>query len=164
VGLTKVVEVAFTVPKVTVTPDAKFAPLMVTWVPGVPELGEMLAIVGFPTGGVVKANPPASLPDWPSRFWTVTSTAPAVLAAVTAWICVALLTVTADAGAVPNKTSAPARKFVPVIETKIHPEARPELGETPVTEGAGFLYTKPPLNVLDWPSGFWTTTFTAPAA
>src|SRR5713226_4426163 len=164
VGLTKVVEVAFTVPKATVAPDARFVPLMVTCVPGGPELGETLAIVGFPTGGVVKANPPASLPDWPSEFWTVTSTVPAAFAAVTGWICVALLTVTADAGAVPNKTSAPARKFVPVIDTEVPPALEPLLGEMLATVGAGLLYTKPLPSVLDCPSGFWTTTSTVPAA
>src|SRR5713226_7641672 len=163
VALTKTVDATFVPPKATVAPDPKFVPLMVTCVPGGPELGEILAIVGFPTGGVVKANPPASLPDWPSGFWTVTSTVPAAFAGVTAWICVALLTVTADAGAVPNKTSAPARKFVPVIDTEVPPALEPLLGEMLATVGAGLLYTKP-LSVLDCPSGFWTTTSTVPTA
>src|SRR5712692_9633699 len=51
--LTKTVVASFALPKATVAPPPKFTPLIITCVPGVAELGEILVILGGPAGGVV---------------------------------------------------------------------------------------------------------------
>ena len=52
-------EEAATAPKVTLAPDWKFDPLIVTEVPPVvgPEAGEMLLIVGEAAGAILALNP-----------------------------------------------------------------------------------------------------------
>jgi hypothetical protein len=64
---------------------------------------------------------------------------PAAFGGVTAWIWVALLTVTFVAGALPNNTAAPARKFVPEIVTVVPPAVGPLLGEILVAVGVEAL-------------------------
>ena len=60
VALTKVVGVALVLPKETTSAEPKFVPVIVTWVPGVPEAGEMFVIVGAPVDDDVYVNPLAS--------------------------------------------------------------------------------------------------------
>ena len=67
---------------------------------------------------------------------------PAAFGGVTAWIWVALLTITFVAEALPNNTAAPARKFVPEIVTWVPPAVGPLLGEIPLTVGVMALYVK----------------------
>jgi hypothetical protein len=43
-----VVDAAFVFPNVTVVPETKFVPVIVTCVPEVPEFGDTLLIVGGP--------------------------------------------------------------------------------------------------------------------
>jgi hypothetical protein len=57
-------------------------------------------------------------------------------AGVTAWIWVALLTVTDDAATPPNRTVSPAWKFEPEIVTGVPPEVGPDLGDMLLTIGA----------------------------
>ena len=92
----------------------------------------------------------------------MTFAGPAAFAGVVAWIGVALTTVTFVAGAVPNNTSAPARKFVPVIVTVVPPAVGPLLGIILVTVGVSILYRKFTLDKLDWPLT-WTITPALPA-
>ena len=81
-------------------------------------------------------NPLGRLPLWPLTV-TVTVTAPALPAGVTA-VIVVLFTRTTLVAAVPPKVAvAPAAKFVPVIVTAVPPDVDPLLGETLVTVGAG---------------------------
>ena len=68
---------------------------------------------------------------------TTTSTAPAAWAGVVALIEVPFTTVTPVAAVPPKLTAAPARKPVPLIVTPVPPLVLPEVGETPVTVGAG---------------------------
>ena len=62
---------------------------------------------------------------------------------VFAVIEVLLTTETLVAADPPMVTVAPARKFAPVIVTPVPPPAGPELGDTDVTEGAGFPPPEP---------------------
>ena len=75
-------EVAATPPKLTVAPDTKFVPLMVTEVPPLlaPLLGDIEVIVGGSAPAVVNVKPPARVPAWPSGLVTMTSTVPAACA------------------------------------------------------------------------------------
>ena len=72
----------------------------------------------------------------PPDVVTVTVTVPLACAGEVATIVVALLTVTLEAGVVPNDTVAVALKPVPVIVTVVSPVTDPDDGATPVTAGA----------------------------
>ena len=61
---------------------------------------------------------------------------------MTAVICVPLFTVVLVAETLPKNTSAPARKFVPVIVTVVSPAVGPLFGEMPPTVGHTALYVK----------------------
>lgn len=124
--------VAAVEPNVTVAPEAKFVPVIVTAVPPAvePVLGETPVTVG--TRKYVK--PLVRLPLWPLTV-TVTVTAPVVPAGVVAVMLVLLATTTLVAAAVPKVTVAPEAKFVPVMVTAVPPAVEPELGDTPVTVG-----------------------------
>jgi hypothetical protein len=130
--LTTTTLVAAADPNVTVAPEAKFVPVMVTAVPpaATPLFGLTLLTVGLTT----YVNPLARLPPCPLTV-TVTVTAPALPAGVVAVICVPLTTTTFVAAAEPNVTVAPDTKFVPVIVTAVPPVVGPLLGDTPVTVG-----------------------------
>jgi len=69
---------------------------------------------------------------------TTILTAPAACAGAVAVIEVPLTTATPVAVVPPKLTVAPARNPVPLIVTAVPPLVLPELGETPVTVGAGF--------------------------
>jgi hypothetical protein len=79
-------------------------------------------------------NPLDRLPLLPLTV-TVTVTAPAVPAGVTAVMDVLLATTTLVAAAVPNVTVAPVAKFVPVMVTAVPPDVEPLLGDRLVTVG-----------------------------
>src|SRR5215469_6731920 len=140
-GVTAVIVVLFTtttlvadaLPKVTVAPETKFVPVMVTAVPPdvVPVLGLTLVTVGIAT----YVNPFARLPFCPLTV-TVTETAPAVPAGVVAEIVVLFTTDILVAAADPNVTDAPVAKFVPVIVTAVPPTVEPLFGLTLVIVGA----------------------------
>jgi hypothetical protein len=101
-----------------------------------------------------------------SGFWTLTLTAPAAAAGVTARSCVALTKVVL-AAEVPKDTTAPLTKFDPLIVTVVPPVVGPEVGDTAfdaANAGAGAMYVNPFGRVADCVSGFWTLTLTAPAA
>lgn len=125
--------VAAAVPNVTVAPDAKFVPLIVTAVPPavVPLFGETLLTVGITT----YVKPFAKTPLWAPGLVTVTVTAPALSAGVVAVICVLLVTTTFVAAAAPNVTVAPEAKFAPVIVTAVPPAVDPLLGDRLLTVG-----------------------------
>src|SRR5277367_1942575 len=126
--------VAAVLPKVTVAPLAKFVPVIVTAVPPAtgPLAGDTLVTVGRTT----YVYPFVRLPLCPTELVTVTVTAPALPAGVTAVIVVAFTTVTPVAAVLPKVTVAPAAKFVPVIVTDVPPEVDPLFGLTLVTVGA----------------------------
>jgi len=133
VPLTTTTFVAAAVPNVTVAPDAKFVPLIVTAVPPavVPLFGETLLTVGITT----YVNPFVREPLCAPGFVTVTVAAPALPAGVVAVICVLLATTTFVAAAVPNVTLAPEAKFVPMIVTAVPPVVEPLFGDTLLTVG-----------------------------
>ena len=130
--LTTVTFVAAVLPKVTVAPEAKLVPVMVTEVP--PAVEPLLGLTLVTVGVTTYVNPPVRLPLCPDCV-TVTLTAPALLAGVVAVMVVLLTTVTLVAGAVPNVTVAPEAKLVPVMVTAVPPAVEPLLGLTPVTVG-----------------------------
>src|SRR6185503_7993537 len=102
-----------------------------------------------------------------SLFVTTTSTGPAECAAVAAVMVVVLTTLTCVAANPPISTPAPGRKFVPEMVTLVPPLVDPELGEIPLTVGAGLdcpVYENPFPSVAVRPSGLATTTLTDPAA
>src|SRR5581483_4488647 len=100
----------------------------------------------------------------PSRFVTVTFTAPAAWAGVVAVIVVALRTVTLVAAVPPTLTVAPVAKPVPVIVSAVPPVVEPVAGDTWVIVGAGATWVNAVVAVALWPSRLVTVTFTAPAA
>ena len=171
VGVTAVILVAETTttevpglpPNVTVAPDLKFVPVIVTDVPPAagPELGLMEVIVG---GGATTAavNPPVEVAVWPSGLITTIFTGPAVIVGVTTVMLVAETTTTEVPGLPPKVTVAPDLKFIPVMVTDVPPAAGPDVGLMEVIVG-GALAVKPPLSVAVCPSGLITTTFTGPA-
>jgi hypothetical protein len=130
--LTTTTLVAAALPKVTVAPEAKFVPVMVTPVPPAvgPLLGLRLVTVGWP----MYVNPLARLPLCPFTV-TVTVIAPALPAGVVAVRVVLFTTTTLVAAALPNFTVAPAAKFVPVMVTAVPPAAGPLFGLTLLTVG-----------------------------
>src|SRR5579872_2889025 len=139
-GVVAVMDVLFTTttlvaaadPNVTVAPDAKFVPVIVTPVPPAagPLLGDTPVTVGCPT----YVNPFVRLPLCPLTV-TVTVTAPALPAGVVAVIVVLFTTTTLVAAAEPNVTVAPDTKFVPVIVAAVPPVVGPLFGDTLVTVG-----------------------------
>jgi hypothetical protein len=119
-------------PNITVAPEAKFVPVIVTAVP--PVVGPLFGLTPVTVGVPIYVNPFARLPLCPFNV-TVTVTAPAAPAGVVAVIEVPLTTVTFVAAAEPNVTVAPEAKFVPVIVTDVPPAVGPLLGLTLVTVG-----------------------------
>ena len=136
VGLTNVTPVAAVPPKVTVAPETKFVPVIVTEVP--PDVGPVFGltevIVG--AGAVWYVKPFVSVADWLSGLVTTTLTAPAAWAGVVAVSCVELTNVTPVAAMPPKVTVAPETKFVHVIVTKVPPPVEPVFGLTAVIVGA----------------------------
>jgi hypothetical protein len=131
--LTTTTFVAAELPNVTVAPDAKFVPVIVTAVPPavVPVFGLTLLTVGATT----YVYPFVRLPLCDPRLVTVTVTAPALPAGVVAVMLVLLTTTTFVAAELPNVTAAPEAKFVPVIVTDVPPDVVPVFGPTLVTVG-----------------------------
>src|SRR5580693_8388021 len=129
---TNVTLVAGVPPKVTVAPEAKFVPMIVTAVPPavVPVFGDTLVTVGV----TMYVNPLARLPVCPLTV-TVTVTAPALPAGVVAVMVVLFTNVTLVAGVPPKVTIAPEAKLVPVIVTAVPPAVDPVFGDTLVTLG-----------------------------
>src|SRR5437867_3266470 len=93
VVLTKLTDVAAVPPKETVAPETKLDPLMVTEVP--PPVVPPIGLTDEIDGGRSYVKPFADVTLWPSGFATVTLTAPAAWAGVTAVSWVALTKVTA---------------------------------------------------------------------
>jgi hypothetical protein len=135
--LTTTTFVAAAPPMLTVAPDKKPVPVIVTAVPPfvVPELGKMPVTVGAGLGDVY-VYPLVRVPLCPSVFVTTTFTVPTVWAGVLAAMDVLLTTETFVAGVPPMLTVAPVKKPVPVIVTEVPPLVVPELGEIAVTVGA----------------------------
>jgi hypothetical protein len=164
VAFTRTTFVALFPPKVTVTPLAKFVPVIVTLVPPLvgPVVGETLKIVG--AGAVSYVKPLLKVALCPSGFVTVTSRSLAERAGVTAVIVVAFTTLTPVAATPPKVTVAPLTTFVPVMVTEVPPVVGPSSGETLEIVGDAPWYVK----ALGWvmlPSPSTTTvTFTAPGA
>jgi hypothetical protein len=131
--LTTTTLVAAAAPKVTVAPEAKFVPVIVTDVP--PAVEPLFGDTPVTVGGATYVNPLARLPIWPLRV-TVTVTAPTLPAGVVAVMVVLLTTTTFVADALPKVTVAPVAKFVPVIVTAVPPAVGPLLGDTPLTDGS----------------------------
>lgn len=154
--------VAEALPNVTVAPETKFVPVIVTAVPPAvePALGDTPVTVG---AGAVYVYAPARLPLCPLGFVTVIVTAPSAFAGVVAVMVVLFVKETLVAEALPNVTVAPETKFVPVIVTAVPPAVEPVLGDTPVTVGAGTVYVYALTRLPLCPLGFVTVTVTAPA-
>ena len=159
--LTTTTLVAAAAPKVTVAPEAKFVPVIVTDVPPAvgPLLGDTLLTVGLTT----YVNPLVRLPLWPIELVTVTVTAPAVPAGVVAVIVVLLTTTTFVAAAPAKVTASPVAKFVHVIVTAVPPVVVPLFGDTLVTVG-GAMYVNPLFRLPFRPLGLVTVTVAPPAA
>ena len=96
-------------PKLTVAPVRNPEPVILIDVPPLagPELGEIELTVGFGFPGAVYVKPLLNLPFCVSLLVTITSTAPAVFAAVMAVIDVPLTTFTLVASVPPKLTVAP---------------------------------------------------------
>ena len=139
-GVVAVIVVLFTTatfvaaapPNVTVAPVAKFVPVIVTAVP--PVVDPLFGLTLVTVGGATYVYPPVRLPLCPLTV-TVTVTAPALPAGVTAVIVVLFTTTTPVAAAPPIVTVAPAAKFPPVIVTAVPPDVDPLFGDTLVTAG-----------------------------
>jgi hypothetical protein len=136
VAFTTVTPVAAAPPNVTVAPETKFAPVIVTAVP--PAVEPPFGLTLLTVGGATYVYPLVRLPLCPLTV-TVTVTAPALPAGVVAVIVVAFTTVTPVAAAPPNVTVAPEAKFVPVIVTDVPPAVVPLFGLTLLTVGTGPL-------------------------
>src|SRR5829696_7562850 len=138
VELTTVTLVAAVPPKLTVAPDEKLVPVIVTDVPPLvlPEVGEIAVTVG---ADALYVYPLFSVPLCESVLVTTTLTIPAACAEVVAVIEVELTTVSLVAADPPKLTVAPYEKPVPVIVTDVPPLVLPEVGEMAVTVGAGAL-------------------------
>jgi len=127
--------VAVNFPNVTVAPEAKLVPVIVTAVPPAtgPPLGDTLLTVG----ATIYVNALAKLPLCAAGLTTVTDTAPALPTGVVAVIVVGFTTDTLVAAAVPSVTVAPATKLFPLMVTTVPPEDGPLFGLTLLTIGAG---------------------------
>jgi hypothetical protein len=151
-------------PNETVAPAWKPLPAIVTAVPPpVAPLSGLTDVMAGGGGGAPYVKHPEHVPVWASGFVTMTSTAPTACAVVVPVIEVALRVATAS-GDPPKDTVAPLWKSVPVTVTAVPPGARPVLGVTEVTDGAGVTYVKHSVQVPLCASRFVTTTFTAPVA
>ena len=126
--------VAAALPNVTVAPDAKFVPVIVTAVP--PAVDPVFGLTLLTVGATTYVYPFVRLPLCEPRLVTVTVTAPTLPAGVVAVIVVPLTTTTFVAAVPPNVTVAPVAKFDPVIVTEVPPDVDPVFGETLVTVGA----------------------------
>jgi hypothetical protein len=141
VGVVAVIVVLFTtttfvaepLPNVTVAPEAKFVPVIVTAVP--PAVDPVFGLTLLTVGATTYVYPFARLPLCEPRLVTVTVTAPALPAGVVAVIVVAFTTTTFAAAVPPNVTVAPVAKFVPVIVTEVPPDVVPLFGLTLLTVG-----------------------------
>jgi hypothetical protein len=135
VALTTVKPLAATVPNVTADAPVKFVPVMVMPVlPAVlPVFGVTAVTVG--AGTVYVKWSEFEIAEKPPYVFTVTSTVPPGLAGDVAVIDVSEFTVKL-AGTSPKKTPVAPVKLLPVIITDVPPARLPELGLTPVTEGA----------------------------
>jgi hypothetical protein len=131
--------VAAVPPNVTVAPEAKLVPVIVTDVPPAvgPVLGDTLVIDGLTT----YVNPLLRVPFSPLTV-TVTATGPALPAGVVAVMLVLLTTAMLVATVDPNFTVAPAAKLVPAIATAVPPAVVPLFGDTLVTVGVA-TYVNP---------------------
>src|SRR5512140_488755 len=123
-------------PKLTLGPEAKPVPEMVTTVP--PRSGPLEGVAELTTGGggATYVNAEASVALWPSGFRTTTETAPAACGGVVAVIEVALQAVTVEARP-PTVTVAPAWKLAPEMTRDVPPAVGPLAGETEAMEGGG---------------------------
>jgi hypothetical protein len=152
--------VAAVLPNVTVAPDTKFVPVMVTAVP--PDVDPLFGLTLLTVGGTTYVNALAKLPLNPLLLVTVTVTAPALPAGVVAVMDVLLTTTTLVAAVLPNVTVAPDAKFVPVIVTAVPPAAGPLLGDTLLTVG-GATYVNALARLPLCPVVLVTVTVVAPA-
>jgi hypothetical protein len=131
--LNTVTFIAAVEPNVTVEPDAKFVPVIVTTIP--PDVDPLFGLTPLTVGGATYVKPFAMFPHCPLGFVTVTITAPAMPGGVVAVIVVLLTTTTFVAAPLPNVTVAPAAKSIPVIVTDVPPVVGPWFELTPVTNG-----------------------------
>ena len=140
-GVVAVIVVLFTtttfaaaaLPKVTVAPEAKFVPVIVTAVP--PAVDPLFGLTLFTVSTTTYVYPFAKLPLCDPKLVTVTVTGPALPVGVVAVMVVLFTTTTFVAAALPNVTVAPAAKFVPVIVTAAPPTVDPLFGLTPLRVG-----------------------------
>ena len=132
---TKVIAVAALLPRLTVAPATKFAPLIVIAVPPMvdPVAGVTLATLG---AGKLYVNAFASIPLCPLALVTVTFTLPATPAGVVAVMVMLLTTITEVAAPLPTLTVVPAAKLVPLTVIAVPPVVSPELGVTLLTVGS----------------------------
>ena len=123
-------------PNITVAPDVKPVPVMVTDVPPAvaPDVGEMDVIVG----GGTNVNWSAELVELvPYVVVTVMLTVPADSAGDMAVMESGEFTVTAVAVTLPKSTVEEDVKLAPVIVTEVPPLAGPDEGLTPITVVCG---------------------------
>jgi hypothetical protein len=137
VGTVAVIEVAeLTVkeagllPSFTEVAPVKFVPVIVTFVPGKPDVGVKPVIVGF--GGVVVTVKFVELVPVPADVVTAILPVVAPLGTV-AWMVVLVLTVKVEAARPLNVTDVAPVKFVPVIATLV--PTGPLAGVNDVTVG-----------------------------
>src|SRR5206468_13044643 len=119
-------------PNVTEVAPVKCEPVIVTRVPTLPLVGEMLLIVG-PAGAVVtvKFDPLVAVPPG-----VVTPIGPVdALAGTVAVICASETTLMDDAAVPLNVTAVAPVKPLPLIETDV--PGGPLAGEKPLIAGAG---------------------------
>jgi len=139
--LTKFTLVAATPPMLTVAPDAKALPVIVTDVPPAvePEFGVMFVTLG--PGADAYVNPFVTVTDCPPGFVTTMFTWPLAWLGAIALIVV-LPTTFAEALVPPKVTVAPVPKPVPEIVTAVPPAVGPEFGDTASTFGAVLVAPK----------------------
>lgn len=163
VALTNTTLVAADPPMVTVAPEMKPVPVIVTGVPPKvePDDGETAVTVGGVTAYVYIPEP---VPDSVLGFVTIISLAPTTPAGVTALNDVALTHTTLVAADPPTVTVAPDTNPVPVIVTTVPPAVEPLTGDTEVTVGgAPYVYKPVPVPANPDVAVFVTTMFVAPA-
>jgi hypothetical protein len=127
--------VAAVPPNVTASAPVRLVPVMVTEVP--PASGPADGAIPVTNGNPIYVNSSAAdaglvPPEVVTRMSTVLVPAGAV-----AVICVAESIVNEVAGVPANVTAVAPVKLVPVIVTVVPPSAGPDVGEMPVTAGAG---------------------------
>ena len=151
---------ASTVPNITATALARFAPVIVTLVPPVvgPKVGLIFVTVGAATYVYLSAS---EVFEVPSTVTTVTSTVPAVPAGLVTTICVAVSPVI-FAAFLPNMTAVALAKSVPMIVTDVPPFTGPAVRLIPVTIGTATYLNWSADDVADAPSAVSTVTSTVP--